>query len=133
MQNITTATELKNAIQTLESDYAIQEKLLKAQFHLTYESIKPINLIKSTIKDITSSPYLIDNMIGTAIGLSTGYVTKLIVVGSKGNVFKKLLGSVLQFGVTNLVAQNADTIKSYGQLIFQNIFNKKDMNPGKSD
>lgn len=133
MQNITTATELKNAIQALEADYAVQEQLLKAQFHLTYESIKPINLIKGTIKDITSSPYLIDNMIGTAIGLGTGYVTKLIVVGSKGNLFKKLLGSVLQFGVTNFVAQNADTIKTYGQLIIQSIFNKKDMNPGNSD
>ncbi|MCF8298756.1 MAG: hypothetical protein K9J13_14505 [Saprospiraceae bacterium] len=124
MQNITSASELKNAIQTLEVDHAIKGQLLKVQFNITYESIKPVNLIKSTIKDITSSPYLIDNILGAAMGLSSGYIAKKMVVGTSGNLFRKLIGSVMQFGVTNIIAQNSEAIKSFSQNIFQNIFTK---------
>ena len=93
MEKITSATGLKNAILSLETDQAIQGQLLKEQFHFAYESIKPVNLIKSTLKDVASSPYLIDNILGTAIGLATGYLSKKIFIGSSGNLFRKLLGS----------------------------------------
>ncbi|MFA6924798.1 MAG: hypothetical protein WC223_11170 [Bacteroidales bacterium] len=131
MQNITTTTELKNAIQLLEVEQAANEKLLKEQFHLTYESLKPVNILKSTLKDIASSPYLVDNILGTSIGLTSGYIAKKIVVGTSKNIFKKLIGSVLQFGVTNVVVQHPDTIKSFGHFIFQNIFRKKEMKSEK--
>ena len=127
MQNITSTAELKNAIQLLEAEQAVKGQLLKEQFYLTYESLKPVNLLKSTLKDIASSPYLIDNILGTAMGLATGYLSKKIVVGASGNIFRKLFGSVLQFGVTNVVAQHPDAIKSFGQFIFQHIFRKKEI------
>lgn len=125
MQNITSVAELKNAIQLLEVDHAIEEQLLKEQFHVTYESFKPINLIKSAFKDIGSSSSLFDNLIGSAMGMASGYLTKKIVVGGSGNIFRNIIGSLLQFGVTKLVANNSDTIKSLGQLLMQQFFNKK--------
>ncbi len=131
MQNITSATGLKNAIQLLEVEQVVKLQLFKEQFHLTYESLKPVNILKSTIKDVASSPYLIDNILGTAIGLTSGYLSKKIFVGASGNMFRKLLGSVLQFSVTNVVAQHPETIKSFGQFIFQHIFRKKEMNSEK--
>ena len=131
MQNITSAAGLKNAIQLLEAEQAVKGQLLKEQFYLTYESLKPVNLLKSTLNDIASSPYLIDNILGTAMGLATGYLSKKIFIGASGNIFRKLFGSILQFGVTNVVAQHPDTIKSFGQFIFQHIFRKKEMNSEK--
>ena len=80
-------------------------------------------LLKGTLKDIISSPYLIDNILGTTIGLATGYLSKKIVIGASGNIFRKLFGSAMQFGVTNVVAQHPDTIKSLGQAILH--FHKK--------
>ena len=80
MQEITSVTGLKNAIQLLESEQEINRKLLKEQFFITYESLKPISLLKSAINDISSSPYLVDNLSGTAIGLASGYLTKKLVV-----------------------------------------------------
>jgi hypothetical protein len=62
------------------------------------------------------------------LGLATGYLSRKIVVGASGNIFRKLLGSILQFGVTNIVAQHPDVIKSIGQFIFQHIFRKKEIN-----
>lgn len=125
MQSITTVADLKYAIQNLEADQAVKELLLKEQFHLTYESLKPINLIKSIFKDNTSSPSLIDNLIGSAMGMASGYLSKKIVVGGSGNIFRMMIGSLIQFGVTKLVSNNPETIKSIGQLIVQQFFNKK--------
>jgi hypothetical protein len=126
MQKITSSIELKNAIELLEEEQAIKGQLLKEQVFITYESLKPINLITSTLKDLSSSPYLIENIVGSAVGLATGYVSKKIVVGASAGILRKLFGSILQFGVTNLVAQHPDAIKSAGRYIIQNIFRKKD-------
>jgi hypothetical protein len=126
MENITSVTGLKNAIQLSEADLTVKEQILKKQWQLTYESLKPASLLKGTLKDIVSSPYLIDNLLGTTVGLATGYLTKKIVIGASGNLFRKLFGSVMQIGITNAVAHHPDTIKSLGQAIFQRIFHKKD-------
>jgi hypothetical protein len=128
MQNITNKAGLKSAIQLLEAEHAVSGQMLKEQFYLTYESFRPVNIIKSTLKDIAASPYLVDNILSTTMGLATGYISKKIIVGASGNMFRKLLGSLLQFGVTTLVAKNPDAIKSLGQLIFQYFSRKKEKN-----
>jgi len=128
MQNITSATGLKNAIHLLEVEQADQGQQLKAQFYLTIESLKPVNLLRSTLNDITSSPFLIDNIIGTALGLTSGFLSKKIFIGASGNKFRKLIGYILQFGVTNFVAQHHDTIKLFGQSVFQYFLRKKGTN-----
>jgi hypothetical protein len=89
-----------------------------------------VNLIRHTLKEISSSPYLIENISGSAMGLLSGFLSRKIFVGSSGNLFKKLIGSVLQFGVTNIVAQNSDVIKSVGQTVLHHFFRKKELNSG---
>ena len=125
MQNITSAVELKDAIQLLEAEQSIKGLILREQLFLTYESLKPVNLLRNALKEISSTPYLIDNISGTAMGLLGGFLSKKIFVGASGNLIRKLVGSVLQFGVTNLVAQNSEIIKSVGQALIQHFFQKK--------
>lgn len=125
MQNITSAAELKDAIQLLEAEQSIKGQLLREQLFLTYEGLKPINLLKNALKEISSTPYLIDNISGTAMGLLGGFLSKKIFVGASGNLIRKLFGSVLQIGVTNLVTQNSEIIKSVGQALIQHFFQKK--------
>ena len=131
MQNITSIAGLKNSIQLLEAEQSIKEQLLKEQLFLAYESLKPVNLIRHTLKEISSSPYLIENISGSAMGLLSGFLSRKIFVGSSGNLFKKLIGSVLQFGITNIVAQNSDVIKSVGQTVLHHFFRKKELNSGR--
>lgn len=126
MENITTSVELKNAIQRLTVEQAISGQLLKEQFYFVHESIKPVNLLRSTLHQIVSSPHLMDNIIGMAVGLATGYVSRIAIVGVSGNLIKKLFGSILQLGITNTVARHPDTIKSIGQYFFQHILRKKE-------
>lgn len=106
MQTITTSDELKNAIQILEFDQKVRELQLKEQVYLAIESLKPANLIRSKVHDITSSPYLIENILGTAVGLVSGYISKNIATGKSQNLVRKLFGIIIQFGVTNVVARH---------------------------
>jgi len=131
MQNITSVAELKNAIQLLEVEQNLKGKILKEQFYLVYENFKPINLLTGTLKDIVKSPYLIDNILGTAMGLATGYLSKKIFIGASGNKIKKIIGSILQFGITNVITQNSDSIKTFGRSLFQHFLRKKEMNTEK--
>lgn len=126
MENISSPEELKNTIQILENEQVVLLLRMKKQFFLMYESLKPVNLIENTLKEISSSPYLVNNIIGAVIGLVTGYLSKKAVIRQSDSNLRKLFGYVLQFGVTNLVAQNPETIKSFGHYIFQHIFRKKD-------
>lgn len=132
MKPITTAEELKNAIRILEIDQTLKEQLLKEQFYLTYESLKPVNLIKSALNEVTTSPYLTDNILGATVGLISGYISKKIAVGKSGGTIRKILGSLLQFGVTNIVAQHTDKLKSVVESIFQNFLHKDEMNSENS-
>jgi len=125
MQNITSAAELKNAIQLLEVEQAEKGQLLKEQFYLTYESLKTVNLIKSTLMEVVSSPFLIDNILGTAMGMATGYLSKKIFIGASGTILKKLLGPILKLGVTSAVAQPINTVKLLGKYVFQRFHHKK--------
>jgi len=125
MGTITSAAELKNAIQLLELEQTICGQQLKEHFFLTYESFKPASLIRDTLNDIATSPYLADNMLGAALGLVSGYISKKLAVGESSSMLRKLLGSVLQFGVTNLVAQHPETIKSIARFLLQYVIPKR--------
>jgi hypothetical protein len=125
MEKITSVAGLKNAIQILEDDQAIKGKLLKDQFYRTYESFKPAKLLGSTLKEMVASSYLIDNVIDTTVALASGYLTRRIVVGASGNILRRLLGTVLQVGVSKFMANHSDNIKAASQFAFRNIFRKK--------
>jgi hypothetical protein len=127
MQNISSTARLKNAIQLLEVEQAVKRQLLNEQLSFTLESLKPLNLIRNAFRDVTSSPNMIENVLGTVIGLASGYASKRLFLGTSGNLIRKLLGSVLQFGVTNAVAQHPDAIKTLSQYIIQHLFHKKEI------
>jgi hypothetical protein len=92
--------------------------MLREQLQLTYESVKPINLIKNTFKEVTASHELTDNIINTSVGLAAGYVSKVLFENVSHSPFRKLLGTALMYGMTNLVAKNPTTIKSLGMGFF---------------
>ena len=125
MQRITSTAGLRRAIQLLEAEKAANGKLLKEQFVSTYESFKPASLLRSTLQDISSSPNLIENVIGTALGLGAGYLSRSILPGVTAMRFGKLLSPVIQVGVTNFVAKQSGNIRSAGELMLLRIFRKK--------
>ncbi|MBN2348159.1 MAG: hypothetical protein JXJ22_04940 [Bacteroidales bacterium] len=132
MQNIRSAAGLKDTIRLLEIEQTLKKQLLKEQFHQTYESLKPVNLLKSTLEDISSAPYLTDNILSSAIGFVSGYLSKKFIVGSSGNIFRRLFGNIVQISIINLIAQNPERIKRIGWYILQQIVNTKETNSKNS-
>ena len=126
MEKITSIEGLKEEIQRLEFEKTIKAQLLREQFHVVYESLKPANLVMSILKDVATSPNIIDNVINSAVGMATGYFSKKIVVGTSSNIIKNFLGTILQTGVTNVVSNHPDVIKSIGSYILSHIFPKKE-------
>ena len=124
MQKISSATGLRNAILQLESKQVEEVKMLKKQFQIVYESIKPVNLFKSAFKEIAESRDLKDNILNTSVGLAAGYISKVLFEGTSKSPLKKLLGSVLMYGITNLVAKNPEPVKSLGKKFLEIIRSK---------
>ena len=125
MENITNSAELKKAIQQLEVEQYVCGQQLKEQLFDTYESFKGINIFKSTLKDVVSSPFIIDNLIGTAISLATGYLSNKILIGVSGKLFSKIFGSVIQSGIKKIITHKPQSIQSFGKNIIQHFLHKK--------
>jgi hypothetical protein len=112
LKKITCIKELKEAIVLLELKQAIEGELLKEQFKLTYESLKPINLIKSQLKELVLDREFKGDVLNTSLGLISGALSKKLAIGNTNNPVKLLLGDILRIGVTNAVTKNGDSIIS---------------------
>lgn len=112
MQGTNTEVDLQALIAELELKQADEALQMKRQFHLTYESLKPVNLIISTLKEAGESKELKNNLVNTSIGLAAGYISKTILERTLHSPGSKLLGTALLFGITNVVAKNPEKVKA---------------------
>ena len=124
MAKIAAGDRLKHTIKVLEDDQAINGELVKKQFDHMAENMKPANIVKNAFNKAITSPNLVENLLGLTTGLATGYLTKKIAVGSKGNLVRRLLGASIQLGVTTIVAQHPKAIKSSVLVILKYIRRK---------
>jgi hypothetical protein len=127
MVKISSITELRESILQLEIKQIEEQRLLKEQFLITYERMKPVNMIKNSIKDLITSSDLKDNLFSTALGLAAGYLSKKAAVGSTHNPMKQILGAFLQLGVTNVVTKNSGDIKDLLVSLLGSYLHKKEV------
>lgn len=115
---INNAVQLKQAIALLQTQQEKEKFILVEEFHQTYESLKPVNLIKSTFNKILDTPDITNQVVDTSIGLGVGVLSKKLLVGKSTNIFKRFFGTIIELTVANAVAKNSDGIKRHGlQLI----------------
>jgi hypothetical protein len=124
MQNITTVAGLKDAIKVLETEQKEKEKQFREQLLLTYESLKPVNLLKNTLKELFSTSYLIKDFSDMTLGMVIGYLTKKLFIRESKSKFRKIVASVFQMGISKLIVQKAEYIRAIGEVIFQHLFRK---------
>lgn len=125
MEKVTSLVELKEAILLLEVKQAYEGRLLKEEFKTTYQNLRPVNLIKNKFNELVSSPNLKENLLDTAISLAVGYLSKKVIIGGTNNPLKQIVGTLLQMGVTGIVAKNTDGIKSTAMQLIQHFLGKK--------
>jgi hypothetical protein len=116
---------LNEKIIALQAIQTMQLEVLKLQLEITYQSLRPVNLLKNTLHEISTSEEIKENLLNNAIGLATGYISKKALTASSHNPLVKLAGSLLQFTIANVVAKHPETIKQVSKNILQYIFKRK--------
>lgn len=90
---------IEDLIQSLKMKQAMELDLLKQRIQLTSESIKPLNLLKSTLHEIKGNQAVKVNLIDTALVLGTNYLLKKIAPNKPMNKLTRFLVSFLEFSV----------------------------------
>lgn len=103
---------LRENIRLLEIRQAEEAIQLKQQFRITYESLKPVNLIKSSLHELVESTEVKNNLFESLLAIISAYLSKTIV-NSKSNIFMKIIRIFAHFGITNLIINNAESIRTY--------------------
>ncbi len=101
--------ELDIAIELLERQRSQKFNELKLQLNATYESVKPINILNQTLVDFKESSAVKSNLFQSAISLAGGYVSKRLLLGKSHSTFKKIMGYLVQYGVTNFISKKVDS------------------------
>ena len=110
MQNVTSSAELKKAIFVLQQRQIEEERLFRKQLLITYESLKPINVLRNVIHELTSPSELKDGLIQTSASLIAGYLSRKLVVRSSNNPLLRFAGILVEYGVTNFVSNHSEVI-----------------------
>jgi len=115
---------LNELIVLLEQQHDNDLLLLKEQFHVAYESIKPLNFIKRLVHEVTASPEIKEDIVGNVMGLATGFISKSFLVDKKSGGIKRVFATLLQFAIGNAVSKHSNDIMAVGTAIFNNFFKK---------
>ena len=113
LEKIANTSDLELAIKRLERKVKIQEADLQDHAHIFLESLKPANILKTTIHEVQESTDLKNNLFRVALGLGAGYFSQKLVVGKSAGLVKKALGTALQFGITHFVAKKPELVNNY--------------------
>lgn len=114
MGKINPTESLNTNISLLEQKRAADLNALKEQLRMTGESMKPRNLIKDVMRDITGSHQFRSVLIKAALGIALGIVAKKLVTSQNHNKKHRALGNALQYGISFLAAERNNLIKSAG-------------------
>jgi hypothetical protein len=123
------AASLKAAIAELQERQMIEKQQLTEDFHAFTESLKPMNLIKSSFNKVTTTPGFGGNVLSAAMSVGAGLLSKNLLVGSSNTILKRVAGHAVKAGVTGIVAKKADKIKYAGLKLLTKIIGRK--NPPK--
>ncbi|WP_445731411.1 hypothetical protein [Mariniflexile sp.] len=100
--------DLDKAIARLELERNIKLEEIKYQLEVTFDSMKPINILKEKFEDLKHSNNLKSSVLQTVASLAGGYLSKKILIGKSHSFFKTILGYALQFGVTKFISNRVE-------------------------
>ena len=96
---------LMEQIKALQTKQSTDLENLKTQYQMTIASFKTVNLIKTSLQEIITTPNLTSNLIGGTLGMGTGYLLKNILTDSDKSPIKKILGKVVKLALKRWVGR----------------------------
>jgi len=129
MKRISPNDTLNQSIAHLEIKRDLEFKELNQQFDITFDSLKPINLIKDTFKQVSASPDLKNSIGKVTIGAASGYLVKSILFrNSSWNPLKLVVGLAVQTIATSFASKNSNKIIFTGQKFLHALLSKLKFN-----
>ncbi len=122
---MTPNTWLQTSILILEQEQKEKTLILKAHLHNTYNSLKPVNILKDAVAEFVSADNLKDNVLNGIIGLASGYISRKIIIGKSDSLVRKIAGTIVQLGVSKVVSLNSTAIKTVGIFLFKKFQQRK--------
>lgn len=94
--------QLLQKINLLKEKQELELQLLKSQYELTRESLKPINLIKKILLEKVVATSLKGNLVNMGLGLTTNFLIKKMESNTNDSKIKKIICSALKFIKDNM-------------------------------
>ena len=117
--------DLKAAILELEDKRDREKTQLKKNIIELTESLKPINLLKSTFRKVMEGPGVGPTLVKATVGVGMSMLSKKFLFGKSPGIFRKIIGSVVQMGLAGLVAKKTPTLNAPGKSLLSKIFRPK--------
>ncbi len=108
------ATELlKEKIEALKIKQAEEAKAFRDEVKATYECLKPVNLIKSSLAEFVSADNLKKELFESGILLVNSIITTQLTVKQSNNYFIRTLSTFAQLAITTLLTRNREGITQW--------------------
>jgi hypothetical protein len=123
---ISSAAHLKTVILALEEKKIRQEEALRSHFNKTYQSLRPVNIIKNTLHGITSDAAVRNNLLTASAGIGAVLATrKLLINKLSGSIFKKILAGIIELGAGKAAVTGTHLLKDKGLQLLSSLLKKK--------
>ena len=119
--SVSTIKELKTQINILEKRSQLMEDALMTKLHQYGEDFTPFKFLKEGLFSVIRMPGLRGKLIGAGVSLALGFLANKFIIGKSGGILRKVAGSALQLGVTNLIARKLPFWKN----LASNLFSRK--------
>ena len=125
MKSPSAADLLSIEIAKLEKKQEVELLELKQSLREKYESLKPINIIKRTFSQLTSSSDVKSSIVSEIAGIATGALTSKLLFGKTRNPLKMIGGLLFQFLVATYVSKQDISIDKITEKL-SNFFSGKE-------
>ena len=101
---------LSERISYLKNKQEHELQLLKQQYDITLNNLKPINLIKSTFQEFKSSTDFKSNLVNGAVGIGTNFLLSKVMFLSPKNPLKNILYNGIRYVANNFTKKKQKAI-----------------------
>jgi hypothetical protein len=112
--HIETQADLLRAITALEQSREDAVIALEDRAHDLIESMRPVNVLRKALRDITESEDVKQRLLAMGVGIAAGHLARFLYQGKSESPVKEMIGSMLQVGITTYISGKPEAVQRVG-------------------
>lgn len=110
MESIKTEKELQAHIDILQEKWREEGAVIKKEFFVMYENFHPLSFLTKSVKELVGSRKGSNGLLNSTLAVTAGSLAKMFFVNASKNPIKKMVGTVLMVGVSNMVNRHPEIL-----------------------